>query len=144
MPTLLFALFLHLSAQGQVPSIAGTVVDASGAPISDATVRLEVSGAMVAEVHTASDGRFEFTLDVAGDARILAVAAGFAQASEPASSGNRSVQVRLQPAPFFEAVNVTSSRADAPLLDPTGQARDVEVSAVGLTAVRLVFDTGIR
>ena len=33
---------------------------------------------------------------------------------------------------------------DAPLMAPASQARAVEVGSVGLTAVRLEFDTGIR
>src|SRR5258706_666886 len=99
--------------------MAGTIMDFSGERVPDATVRLEVLGAMIDEVRTGSDGRFEFRIDVAGDARIVVTAAGFAQAVEPASSGNRSMQVMLQPAPFFEAVNVTSSRSDMPRSDPT-------------------------
>lgn len=35
-------------------------------------------------------------------------------------------------------------RADAPIIDPSGQAKDVEVGAAGLTTVTLSFDTGIR
>ena len=35
-------------------------------------------------------------------------------------------------------------RADAPILDPSGQAKDVVVGSEGLTAVALSFDTGIR
>jgi len=34
--------------------------------------------------------------------------------------------------------------ADAPLMAPSSQAKTVEVGSVGLTAVRLEFDTGIR
>ena len=34
--------------------------------------------------------------------------------------------------------------SDAPLITPTSQARQVEVGAIGLTNVRLEFDTGIR
>jgi hypothetical protein len=33
---------------------------------------------------------------------------------------------------------------DAPLLNPTAQAKDVEVGTTGTTSVQLVFDTGIR
>ena len=33
---------------------------------------------------------------------------------------------------------------DAPILDPAGQAKDVEVGATGFTSVQLTFDTGIR
>jgi hypothetical protein len=34
--------------------------------------------------------------------------------------------------------------SDAPLIIPTSQAKQVEVGAIGLTNVRLEFDTGIR
>jgi hypothetical protein len=120
MQPLLLALFLHLSAQGQAPpSISGTILDSSGAPVPNATVQLEVTGAVIDEFRTAEDGHFEFKADVAGNARIVVTAAGFTQAVEPASSDNRNVRITLQPAPFFEAVNVTSSRADVPRSDPT-------------------------
>jgi len=33
---------------------------------------------------------------------------------------------------------------DAPIINPAGQAKDVEVGAVGFTTVELSFDTGIR
>jgi outer membrane receptor protein involved in Fe transport len=123
MPPLLFALFLHAAAQGQAaPFVNGTILDSSGAPVPDATVRLEMSGALIDEFRTASDGRFEFTIDNAGNARDMVIrvtAAGFAQAVEGVSTSGRSMQIALQPAPFFEAVNVTSSRADVPRADPT-------------------------
>jgi outer membrane receptor protein involved in Fe transport len=120
MQPLLFALVLHLSAQGQpLPSLSGTILDSSGAPLPNATVRLEVSGRVIDEFRTASDGRFEFKVDIAGAARIVVTAAGFTQAVEPASIDKRNVQITMQPAPFFEAVNVTSSRADVPRSDPT-------------------------
>jgi outer membrane cobalamin receptor len=122
----LFALFLHLFAQGAqraqgqpLPSLSGTILDSSGAPVPDATVRLEMAGAVIDEFRTATDGRFEFRVDIAGAARIVVTAAGFTQAVEPVSADKRSMQITLQPAPFFEAVNVTSSRADVPRSDPT-------------------------
>jgi outer membrane receptor protein involved in Fe transport len=123
---LLFALFVHVAhvaAVGQAtPFVTGTILDSSGAPVPDATVRLEMSGALIDEFRTASDGRFEFTIDNAGNARDMVIrvtAAGFAQAVEGVSTSGRSMQIALQPAPFFEAVNVTSSRADVPRADPT-------------------------
>lgn len=33
---------------------------------------------------------------------------------------------------------------DAPIIDPAGQAKDVEVGPAGYTTVELTFDTGIR
>src|SRR5436190_3598745 len=100
MQPLVFAFLLQVAAQGlAAPRMAGSVIDSSGAPIPNATVRLETSGATIDEVRTASDGRFEFSArlgDVAqtsSDARIFVSAAGFAQATVPVSSASRDVQV---------------------------------------------------
>ena len=129
MQPLVFALVLHVAAQGiSARRLTGTVVDPSGAPIPNAIVRLETSGASgktIDEVRTASDGGFEFTppmgdiTQLSGDPRIVVTAPGFAQSAVSVSSASRNVQVVLQPAPFFEAVNVTSSRGDVPRADPT-------------------------
>ena len=99
MQPLVFALVLYAAAQGlAAPRLAGTVVDPSGAPIPDATVRLETSGASgttLDEVRTARDGRFEFTpstgepSQMSGDARLFVTAPGFAQATASVSSGSR-------------------------------------------------------
>ncbi len=122
MPPFLFALFLHVAAQSQrqtVPNIAGTILDSSGAPVPNATVRLETSGATIDEFRTAEDGHFQFAIGGIGDRVIVVIATGFKQAVAPVSSDSRHMQVVLQPAPFFEAVNVTSSRGDVPRADPT-------------------------
>ncbi len=37
----------------------------------------------------------------------------------PVVAGTRDLRITLAPAPFFEAVNVTSSRTDVPKVDPT-------------------------
>jgi outer membrane receptor protein involved in Fe transport len=122
-PTLLLALFLQVAAQGQAaPSVSGTVVDSLGAPVPNATVLLEIAGATSHEFRTASDGRFEFNIDDAARARdlvIRVIAAGFAQAAGPVPTNGRTMQITLQPAPFFDVVNVTSSRADVPRADAT-------------------------
>src|SRR5207249_3547927 len=53
------------------------------------------------------------------EARIIVVAPGFAEHIEPVPADQRTLQITLQPAPFFESVNVTSSRTDVPRVDPT-------------------------
>ena len=58
MRALIFALLLNAGAPGQAGLLTGTVVDPSGAPIPNATVRLDVSGTTMAEADTGSDGRF--------------------------------------------------------------------------------------
>jgi hypothetical protein len=55
------------------------------------------------------------------------------------SDGSGAFTVRLSPGTY----SVTPD-ADAPLLAPKSQAKTVEVGPVGLTTVRLEFDTGIR
>ena len=115
-------LILLISASAAAQSIAGVsgvVVDPSGAPLPDATVRLEVSGARVSEFRTASDGRFTFAVDTAGIVRVHVTAPGFAEAEETVGAGGSELRITLEPAPFFEAVNVTSSRTDVPRADPT-------------------------
>jgi hypothetical protein len=74
---------------------------------------------MIDEFRTGIDGRFEFRADAAGSLRIVVTAAGFAEVVISVSPDSRTLQVTLQPAPFFEAVNVTSSRADLPRADPS-------------------------
>jgi outer membrane cobalamin receptor len=116
--SLVFALLLNASAQTPT-AIGGVVVDPSGAPVPDAAVRLESAGAVLAERRTANDGRFEFTTEVTGEVRVVVTAGGFAEAVASAVGDARDLKITLQPAPFFEAVNVTSSRADSPRSDPT-------------------------
>jgi outer membrane receptor protein involved in Fe transport len=71
-------------------------------------------------VHTDRDGRFEFPSGVeAGEVELVVTAAGFATATSPAAPDRRDLHIALEPAPFFEAVNVTSSRSDVAALDPT-------------------------
>jgi len=142
LPTLLFILISLLAATPAAP-ITGTVLDSSGAPVPNASVRLEASGATVAEYRTADDGRFEFTIGAQGALRIVVSAPGFAQATRPVSASGESIQVTLQPAAFFEAVNVTSSRGDAPRADPTVTMTVVPSSEL-LTTGAVTLDDALK
>jgi len=102
-----------------VPTVAGIVVDSTGAPVPNATVRLLSGETAFAERRTADDGRFEFISELPSGARVMVTAAGFSEATTQVAQGDRDLQITLQPAPFFEAVNVTSSRAETPRADPT-------------------------
>ena len=124
-------------------TVTGVVVDSSGAPVLDATVRLEVAGANTGELHTATDGRFAFTTDAAGTLRVLVTAAGFAQAVETVTADRQALRITLQPAPFFEAVNVTSSRTDVPRADPT-VTMTVMSSSELLTSGALTVDDALK
>ena len=109
----------------------------------NASVRLEASGATVAEYRTANDGRFQFTVDAPGIVRIVVSAPGFAQATEPAPAAGESLQITLQPSPFFEAVNVTSSRGDAPRADPTVTMTVISSSEL-LTSAAVTLDDALK
>src|ERR1700730_6797393 len=143
MQTFALPLFLKPAALGQAGLLTGTVVDSSGAPIPNAIIRLDVSGATTAEASTGSDGRFELKASVPGGARIVATAAGFAQAVEPVSDNDASLRITLRVAPFFEAVNVTSSRTDEPRADPT-QTVTVFSSAELLTSAPATIDDALK
>ena len=56
MHTFALALLLALGQGGG--ALTGTVVDPSGAPVPDATVRLELAGAPAGELRTGNDGQF--------------------------------------------------------------------------------------
>ena len=143
MHTLLFALVLSTSAAAQPPtSVSGTVVDSSGLPVSGATVHLESSsGIPLDQVETAEDGRFE--LAAIGATRVVATASGFAQAVRELPAGAGDLALVLEPAPFFEEVNVTSTRADVPRVDPAGTVT-VFTSQQLLTGGAATLDDALR
>jgi len=116
----LAVLFVATMAAAQsADMLTGRVLDASGAAVADATVRLLVSGNAAAETQTDAEGRFALTLTGAGTRELVVTAPGFAPSSTAVPAESRSLDVTLQPAPFFEAVNVTSSRTDVARVDPT-------------------------
>jgi outer membrane cobalamin receptor len=120
----LIVAFLLSVAPGAQPAPAsgpsGVVVDALGGAIPDADVLLVVSGRRAGEVHTDREGRFEFPGNVdPADVELIVAAAGFSPATSRAAGDGRDLRIALEPAPFFDAVNVTSSRSDVPKLDPT-------------------------
>jgi outer membrane receptor protein involved in Fe transport len=102
--------------------IAGIVVDASGAPVPNATV---VAGGRSAV--TGSDGRFEIPDAPDGTTTIEASASGFALATIRVTASPEAMRVILQPAPLLEAVVVTASRGAERL--STASAATVVTSA---------------
>jgi outer membrane receptor protein involved in Fe transport len=141
--TLFFILMSLAAATQQGATITGTVLDSSGAPVPNASVRLEASGATVAEYRTGNDGRFQFTTDTQSTLRIVVSAPGFAQATESVPTAGESMQITLQPSPFFEAVNVTSSRSDAPKADPTVTMTVISSSEL-LTSAAVTLDDALK
>jgi outer membrane receptor protein involved in Fe transport len=112
--------FTTASAAAQsVETLNGTVLDASGAAVADANVRVQIGGTVAADVRTDAEGRFQAGVRADGARDVVVTAPGFAPFSTTVPAGEQTVQVTLQAAPFFEAVNVTSSRADVARVDPT-------------------------
>jgi outer membrane receptor protein involved in Fe transport len=125
------------------PALTGTVVDPSGAPVRDAGVRVELAGAAIAESRTDSDGRFEFDFAPSEGLRVIVTAAGFAPVIEAVTPPARALQITLQPAPFFEAINVTSSRTEVPRADPT-VTMTVIPAATLLTTAPVTIDDALK
>jgi len=99
--------------------VTGVIVDASGAPVSDATVRLLIGSATSAEVATGIDGRFAFDGVADGDGVVEARAAGFAPAAVDVPRGLAApVRIVLAPASLAESVTVTASRGSPGLATP--------------------------
>jgi outer membrane cobalamin receptor len=141
--TVLLLLVAQIAAAQALPPIEGTVLDPSGAPVPDASVRVEASGASIAESRTGSDGRFQFSIERRTDLRVVATAVGFAQAVAMVEPESPPMRITLQPAPFFEAVNVTSSRTDVPASNPTVTMTVID-SADLLASAPLTLDDALK
>jgi len=137
-------LFTAASAAAQsVDTLSGRVLDASGASVADAAVRVEIAGRMVGGGQTNGDGRFEVAVSVDAARDVLVNAPGFAPYRTRVSPGTRTVEVTLQPAPFFEAVNVTSSRTDTARVDPTSTVTVISSGDL-LTSGPLAIDDALK
>jgi outer membrane cobalamin receptor len=119
MSTLLLGLVLTL-APVQTGMITGSVTDSQGSTVPGATVQLEVAGVVISEAQTGTDGQFSFVVSGPGEIRLIVAAPGFTRnVFLVGSDSTQNVRVALEPAPFFEAVQVTSSRSEVPATDPT-------------------------
>jgi outer membrane receptor protein involved in Fe transport len=111
----LFVAFLLMSTL-QTGELRGTVVDVSGAAVSDATIVLVAAG-KEQPVAVADDGTFT----VAAVSGVLLVRAkGFADVTQDLQAiagdgGPRTLRIVLQPATFAESVVVTADRGEARL-----------------------------
>jgi outer membrane receptor protein involved in Fe transport len=143
MPAFLLAVFLTAGLVQSASPIIGVVLDSSGSAVAGAVVRLEVAGATVHQMQTATDGRFAFPGDVGRPARVIVTAAGFTTAMVDASDSSGELRIALEPAPFFEAVNVTSSRTDVPRADPTVTVTVIPASEL-LSAAAVSVDDALK
>jgi outer membrane cobalamin receptor len=128
------------AASATAATVAGTVVDASGAPVPGATVTVAVAG-QERRVTTGDAGTFEIVDLPEGEARVRAAAAGFADAVLTLAAGARARLV-LQPAPLVDAVTVTASRGAARLT--TAASTTVVTSAELLNSAAGSLDDALR
>jgi outer membrane cobalamin receptor len=126
---LMTMLTLLFQAQSQV-IVSGTVIDTTGGTVPDATVQLEVGGVVVLQALTSSDGQFSFLALPSDRIRLIVTAPGFAPRMVAVGPGGSQLTIELEPAPFFDAVQVTSSRGREPQTDPT-----VAASVLGSTDI---------
>src|SRR5687767_4279545 len=143
----MLAVFLALVLVPQVarsaPPIAGVVLDQSGLAVANALVRLEIAGTPVHEMQTSTDGRFTFPGQVGRPAQVVVIAAGFSFVTVDVADSGGEQRITLEPAPFFEAVNVTSSWTDMPRADPSATVTVLSSSKL-LSAATVSLDDALK
>ena len=78
-------------------TLSGKVLDASGASVADAAVRVNIGGSVAAETQTDANGQFEVRVNADGAREILVTAPGFAPFSTTVQPSTRSGQRHLIP-----------------------------------------------
>jgi outer membrane receptor protein involved in Fe transport len=146
--TALFAVVIAAStvtplAAQSADLLTGRVVDPSGASVPNADVRIEISGNTIAETQTDANGRFEVPVTSDSARTVVVVVPGFALSTTSVSAGTRSVDVTLEPAPLFEAVNVTSSRGEVARVDPTSTVTVISSNDL-LTSAPMTIDDALK
>jgi outer membrane receptor protein involved in Fe transport len=140
---LLAFLVCSASSSAQTNSVAGVVIDASGAPIAGATITVEAAGQQVATTKTGIDGRFTVAGTAPAGATLRARADGFAEAVSPLSSfSSASSRVVLHPRPLSESVTVTASRGASGV--DTAASATIVSSAELLTSAAGAIDDALR
>ena len=123
-------------------AIAGVVIDASGAPVSGATISIEANGQQVRTGTTGADGRFSIEGSGAAEASLRARAAGFADAVTPLRQDASPIRIVLHPRPLLESVTVTASRGATGV--DTAASTSVVSSAELLTSAAGALDDALR
>jgi catecholate siderophore receptor len=118
----------HSEQTAEATSIAGTVVDATGAEVRAALVTLEAADG--GQWHTSTDatGHFVFTRVADGPMRLIVTLRNFEPVTLDVAEARTNLQIVLHPAAVFEQVTVlataptgsviaTASKTDTPLRD---------------------------
>src|SRR5919201_5951344 len=100
----LFAVSMGALLHAQsVDMLTGRVLDASGAAVPNAQVRVEIAGsATTVEGQTDGDGRFAVAVMADAPPTVVVPVPGLAPSFTPVPAGTRTVEVTLQAAPLFE------------------------------------------
>jgi outer membrane receptor protein involved in Fe transport len=122
---------------------SGRVIDQSGASVPNADVRIEIAGNTVAQTQTDANGGFEVAVTADAARTVVIAVPGFALSTTAAPAGVRTVEVTLEPAPLFEAVNVTSSRTDVARVDPTSTVTVISSNDL-LTSAPMTIDDALK
>jgi outer membrane receptor protein involved in Fe transport len=132
---------VHAIAHPLQASLAGVIVDASGAPVAGATVTVEAVGQPSRSTETAADGRFSIE-GWSAEAGILHVRArGFADNSTPLPA-TRPIRLVLHPRMLGEIVTVTASRGATGV--DTAASATVVSSGELLTSAAGALDDALR
>ena len=108
-------LFNASSASAQAGSVRGTVVDAQGAAVSGASVKLLSEGRQAAETTTDARGEFTFQAVTEGRYQVEAAASGFeTERTDPTFVGSPVIRVVLQIGPLRQNVVVTAAATELP------------------------------
>jgi outer membrane cobalamin receptor len=125
----------------QPAGVSGTIVDSSGSTVPGATVQLEAAGVVVSKMQTGSDGRFSFDPVTRTPIRVVVTAPGFAPHATPLSPApSGPLTITLEPAPFFDVVQVTSSRGLDARADPAVAATVLPVAEIMTSAAVAIDD----
>jgi outer membrane receptor protein involved in Fe transport len=126
--------------EAHAATVAGTVVDGSGAPVPGASVSVIVNG-HERRATTGDAGTFEIADVPEGEAEVRAVAPGFAEAVLTVRS-SAPARLVLQPAALVDVVTVTASRGADRL--GTAASTTVVTSAELLNAGAGALDDALR
>lgn len=131
------------AAQGLI-RIEGTIVDQTGASVSDAEI--ELHGAMFEVVRrSSSDGRFVFEEVPVRAGSLRVRARGFASYQErwEASTSVLNIRIVLAPAPVEDEVTVRATRTETSLGETAASVRVLSTNDLDATAA-LTLDDGLR